>query len=117
MTGGFSLSRGPLTSMVTKLVAPYEQGLANGGIQATISLAGVVGPLWAGFAFEYLGQPAPYWTSAALVVLAGLAIMLRTRAAPIVAPVAAAPAIDGLSTQALTAQPAHALAADGQRER
>jgi DHA1 family tetracycline resistance protein-like MFS transporter len=86
MTGGYSLSRGPLTSLVTKLVAPYEQGLANGGIQATISLAGVVGPLWAGFAFEILGQPAPYWTSGLLVVLAMLAIVLRTRPVAVMAP-------------------------------
>jgi DHA1 family tetracycline resistance protein-like MFS transporter len=86
MTGGYSLTRGPLTSLVTKLVAPYEQGMANGGVQATISLAGVVGPLGAGVAFEYLGQPAPYWMSALLVGLAALAITLRTRPAAVVAP-------------------------------
>ena len=91
MTGGYSLSRGPLTSLVTKLVAPYEQGMANGGIQATISLAGVAGPLWAGFAFEILGQPAPYWTSGLFVVLAMLAIVLRTRAVEVMAPAAQAP--------------------------
>ncbi len=92
MTGGYSLTRGPLTSLVTKLVAPYEQGLANGGVQATISLAGVAGPLGAGFAFEHFGQPAPYWISAILVGLAALAIVLRTRPALAVAPAAPLPA-------------------------
>lgn len=90
LTGGYSLTRGPITSLVTKLVAPWEQGLANGGIQATISLAGVVGPLWAGFAFERLGQPAPYWTSAVAVALAAAAVMLRTRPAPSLAQAPAA---------------------------
>jgi MFS transporter, DHA1 family, tetracycline resistance protein len=86
MTGGYSLARGPLTSLVTKLVAPYEQGMANGAIQATISLAGVIGPLWAGFAFEVLDPTAPYWTSAVFVVLAMVAIVLRTRPAPVAVP-------------------------------
>ena len=82
LTGGYSLTRGPITSLVTKLVAPNEQGLVNGGIQATISLAGVAGPLWAGFAFEYLGQPAPYWTSAIAVGVAAVAVMVRARPLP-----------------------------------
>ena len=82
LNGGYSLTRGPITSLVTKLVAPYEQGLANGGIQATISLAGVAGPLWAGFVFEDLGMPAPYWTGALAVALAAVAVTLRTRPAP-----------------------------------
>jgi len=82
MTGGYSLTRGPLTSLVTKLVAPYEQGLANGGVQATISLAGVLGPLGAGLAFHYVDEPAPYWLSALLVGFAAMAILLRARPAP-----------------------------------
>ena len=127
MTGGYSLSRGPLTSLVTKLVAPYEQGLANGGVQATISLAGVIGPLWAGFAFEYLDETAPYWTCAIGVALAALAVMLfRTRPVPATVPVsqpasaaagappsAVAPAFvavrqNGHAMQPLTPEPAQA---------
>jgi MFS family permease len=71
-TGGYSLSRGPLTSLITKLVAPTEQGMVNGGLQAVISLAGVVGPAWAGVVYESVGRPAPYWTAA---LMAGLAIV------------------------------------------
>jgi DHA1 family tetracycline resistance protein-like MFS transporter len=87
ITGGYSLSRGPLTSMVTKLVAPTEQGLVNGGIQSTISLAGVVGPIAAGFLFEYVGTSAPYWGSALAVGVAAVAIALRSRQAPVPATV------------------------------
>jgi MFS transporter, DHA1 family, tetracycline resistance protein len=86
MTGGYSLTRGPLTSMVSKLVAPFEQGLANGGVQATISLAGVVGPLAGGFVFSSLGAPAPYLASVLAVAIAALAIALRTRPVPAPAP-------------------------------
>lgn len=71
-TGGYSLSRGPLTSLITKLVAPTEQGMVNGGVQAAISLAGVVGSLWAGLVYQSLGRSAPYWSAA---LMAGLAIV------------------------------------------
>jgi MFS transporter, DHA1 family, tetracycline resistance protein len=97
MTGGYSLARGPLTSMVSKLVAPYEQGLANGGVQATISLAGVVGPLLAGVAYQYLGAPAPYWGSFLVVAVAALGIVLRTRPVPAPAVQPASPAASGPS--------------------
>ena len=46
--------------------------MVNGGVQAVISLAGVVGPLWAGVVYESVGRPAPYWTAA---LMAGLAIL------------------------------------------
>jgi MFS family permease len=108
LTGGYSLTRGPLTSLVTKLVAPYEQGLANGGVQATISLAGVIGPLWAGFAFERLGEPAPYWTSAIAIGLAALAVVaLRGRPATVVVPTvpAVGSAAPSLIRNGHTAQP------------
>jgi MFS transporter, DHA1 family, tetracycline resistance protein len=75
-TGGYSLARGPLTSLITKLVAPTEQGMVNGGVQATISLAGVVGPLCAGVVYESVGRPAPYWTAALMAGLAIVALML-----------------------------------------
>lgn len=79
LTGGYSLTRGPLTSLITKLVPPTEQGMANGGIQATISLAGVVGPILAGIGYESLGRSSPYWASALVVGLAALAVALRAR--------------------------------------
>ncbi len=82
MTGGYSLARGPLTSIVTKLVAPWEQGLANGGAQATISLAGVVGPLLAGVVFQHLGAPAPYLGGCLAAGMAAVIILLRARPVP-----------------------------------
>lgn len=81
-SGGYSLSRGPLTGLITKLVAPTEQGMVNGGVQATISLAGVVGPLWAGAIYVSLGRPSPYWTAALMVgvaIVGFVALMPRAR--------------------------------------
>src|SRR5262249_47487099 len=101
MTGGYSLTRGPLTSLITKLVAPYEQGLANGGVQATISLAGGGGPLGAGVLFHYVGAPPPYWLSALLVGFGALAIVLRARPVPATV---AAPVVPFTATGLETAQ-------------
>lgn len=77
MSGGYSLSRGPLTSLMTKLVAPTEQGMVNGGVQSVISLASIVGPIWAGFVYESLGTAAPFWTSAVMALLAAAALLVR----------------------------------------
>lgn len=73
-SGGNALWRSPLTSLLTKLVGPDEQGLANGGSQATAALAAVCGPIGAGLAYDYLGAPAPYVSGALVVILAGVAI-------------------------------------------
>jgi hypothetical protein len=44
------------------------------GVQQTFGgLARVLGPLWAGFAFDYFGQGVPFFTGAAL---AGFTIFL-----------------------------------------
>ncbi len=95
LSGGYNLTRGPLTSMVSKLVAPTEQGMANGGVQATISLAGVVGPLMVGVVFVSVGQSSPYWISAILAVVAAVAIALRARSRPAPVAVPATPAVAG----------------------
>src|ERR671932_352568 len=52
---GSALWRPSLSSLITKLVAPNEQGMANGGTQAAAALATIIGPLGAGEAFEGIG--------------------------------------------------------------
>jgi len=41
-------------------------------MQSVASLTRILGPLWAGLAFDHIDRGAPYWTGA-LWVLAGLA--------------------------------------------
>lgn len=80
VSAGNALGRPPLSGLVSKLVGPAEQGLANGGSQATMALASIVGPVWGGWVYERLGQSAPYWTGALLLVVAGSVTLAGGRA-------------------------------------
>ncbi len=61
-----------LTAEVSRNVSGEEQGRMLGSMQSVASLTRILGPLWAGLAFDHIGYGAPYWTGA-LWVLAGLA--------------------------------------------
>lgn len=61
-----------LTSNISKQVSPRQQGSILGATQALSSLALVVGPVWAGVTFDYLGANTPYWTGAGWLVVAAL---------------------------------------------
>jgi MFS family permease len=80
LSAGNAFWRAPLTSLISKLVSEREQGMASGGSQSTAALAAVVGPLAAGWAYETIGDAAPYWGAAVAVVLAGVAMAGHRRA-------------------------------------
>ena len=80
--GGSSLWRSSLNSLLSKLVGPQEQGLANGGSQATAALATIVGPMWAGASFEQLGTASPFLAGAAMFGLAAVTIATAVRRQP-----------------------------------
>ena len=61
-----------LTAEVSRSVSGAEQGMILGSMQSVASLTRILGPLWAGLAFDHVGHGAPYWTGA-LWVVAGLA--------------------------------------------
>ncbi len=67
-----------LTSLVSRRVGEHEQGSILGSTQAIISATRVVGPLFAGYAFDALGSGSPYWSGSLMTVLA-VAIVLRAR--------------------------------------
>src|SRR4030088_137020 len=79
---GSALWRPSLSSLITKLVSGREQGLANGGSQASSALATIVGPLGAGVLFEPLGPMSPFIAGAALFGLAALTIGVAVRLHP-----------------------------------
>jgi MFS family permease len=54
------------TSLVTRFAARQDLGATMGVQQAFGGVARLVGPLWAGAAFQYLGPGAPFWISAGL---------------------------------------------------
>ena len=56
-----------VTALLSKAIDGRERGVVMGVQQSFGGATRVVGPLWAGWAFEHLGTPYPFWTSAALV--------------------------------------------------
>jgi multidrug resistance protein len=51
-------------SLISEVTSESEQGITLGMNQSLSSFARVLGPLWGGFAFEYLGYPFPFITGA-----------------------------------------------------
>jgi MFS transporter, DHA1 family, tetracycline resistance protein len=52
-------------SLISEVTSEAEQGITLGLNQSLASFARVLGPLWGGFAFEYLGYAFPFLTGAA----------------------------------------------------
>lgn len=67
---GFGLAGPSLSSMVSQRATPREQGLLMGTLQSVASFTRVIGPVWAGAAFDHIGQGSPYWTGAIFAALA-----------------------------------------------
>lgn len=55
-----------VTGMLSQVIPNHERGLYMGVQQTFGGFARVIGPIWAGFAFDYLGKGVPFYTGAAL---------------------------------------------------
>jgi MFS family permease len=64
-----------VTSLLSRVIGRHERGLYLGVQQTFGGVARVLGPIWAGWAYDNLGVGVPFWTSAA-IVLATLALGL-----------------------------------------
>ena len=75
------------TSLVTRFGSRADLGATMGVQQAFGGVARLLGPIWAGAAFEYMGPGAPLWISSG-IVLATLAFAtgLRPQASTVAAP-------------------------------
>jgi MFS transporter, DHA1 family, tetracycline resistance protein len=60
-----------LLSLISEATSEAEQGVTLGFNQSLSAFARVLGPLWGGFAFEYLGYPFPFITGSffSLIIL------------------------------------------------
>ncbi|QQS37847.1 MAG: MFS transporter [Ignavibacteriales bacterium] len=58
-----------LLSLISEVTSESEQGITLGLNQSFSALARVLGPLWGGFAFEFIGYPFPFLTGAAFTFL------------------------------------------------
>jgi MFS family permease len=64
-----------LLSLISENTAENVQGITLGINQSFSAFARVLGPLWGGFAFEYLGYQYPFLTGAFFTLLIFLAIV------------------------------------------
>jgi len=67
---GSSFTNPTLNAMISQRSSASEQGSILGTTQSVLSLTRVAGPAWAGLVFDRFGPSSPYWTGAALIVLA-----------------------------------------------
>ncbi|NNJ09277.1 MFS transporter [Chloroflexales bacterium ZM16-3] len=79
LASGSGMATPSLTSLISRRVAPQEQGSTLGGVQAFNSLMMVAGPLFAGLIFDLIGPAAPYFSGAMLIAAAGLVISAAVR--------------------------------------
>jgi DHA1 family multidrug resistance protein-like MFS transporter len=58
-----------LGALIANHVADHEQGKAAGVNAALTSLITVIGPLWAGACYDYIGPSAPFWSGVLCLTL------------------------------------------------
>ncbi len=67
---GMGFNNPSLTSMVSKLADPDDQGGMLGLASSIASLGRVVGPAWGGYLYDAYGMTTPYVSAAALMMIA-----------------------------------------------
>lgn len=66
---GSGIFQPTILSLISEVTSEAEQGVTLGLNQSLSAFARVLGPLWGGFAFEYLGYPFPFLTGAAFTFI------------------------------------------------
>lgn len=61
---GTGMFQPTILSLISEVTSEQEQGITLGINQSMSAFARMLGPLWGGFAFEYLGYPFPFLTGA-----------------------------------------------------
>ena len=84
--GAIAFGQGITSPVLSSLISKASGGKSHGGVlgisQSLGSLARILGPLWGGVLFDYGGPSAPYWSTAALMLIAacvGLSLPHRVR--------------------------------------
>jgi len=66
---GTGIFQPTVLSLISEVTPEDEQGVTLGVNQSVSAMARVLGPLWGGFAFEFLGYPYPFLTGAAFTLI------------------------------------------------
>lgn len=75
MALGVGITNPTLSGIVSNSVSDKEQGVTLGTLQSVAALTRIVGPLWAGFVFDWLGPGSPYWSGSIMIAIAAVLIM------------------------------------------
>ncbi len=75
MALGVGITTPTLSGIVSTSVSDQEQGMMLGTVQSVSALTRIVGPLWAGFVFDWLGPGSPYWSGAIFIAIAAALIV------------------------------------------
>jgi MFS family permease len=87
MAVGNGLTNPSLTSLISRTAANSSQGEVLGVGQSLASLGRILGPLWGGFAFQYLGTNLSYYIAGAIMLaLMPLSLTIRAPEDPSSAP-------------------------------
>jgi multidrug resistance protein len=81
MAVGMGFNNPALTSAVSRLSDPTEQGGMLGLAQSLAALGRIVGPAWGGFLFDRAGTTVPYMSAAAIMTVALLLAIAGVRRA------------------------------------
>jgi predicted MFS family arabinose efflux permease len=81
---GMGFNNPALTSMVSRLSDPAEQGGMLGLAQSLAALGRIAGPAWGGFLFDRLGTTVPYLSAGSIMILALLLALSGVRRARMV---------------------------------
>jgi MFS transporter, DHA1 family, tetracycline resistance protein len=68
-----------MQSLISQRADVNEQGTLLGVVQSVGSLTRILGPVWAGFAFDHFGMGSPYWSGAVVIVIAWLLVWSALR--------------------------------------
>jgi DHA1 family tetracycline resistance protein-like MFS transporter len=67
---GMGFNSPALSSLVSRMTDPDDQGGVLGLAQSLASLGRIAGPAWGGFLFDQFGPTMPYWSAAAIMSVA-----------------------------------------------
>ena len=95
-SAGAGLIYPTLSALMTNQVPPQEQGQVAGVSTALSGLMSVLGPLWAGAAYDHIMFSAPFWSGAIVLVLAIVVLVGLRPARTMVAEQAAMDSADGV---------------------
>jgi DHA1 family tetracycline resistance protein-like MFS transporter len=76
---GLATTDPSLQALVTRFGDPKQQGYLLGLYQSILSMATIVGPIWAGWVYENVSPAATYWMSGAILLVSVFftALLLR----------------------------------------